>query len=824
MKTTLFAVAALSIASTARGSEQMHAGAREVALARLANTGRVLYVAAHPDDENTRLLAYLANARHYDVAYLSLTRGGGGQNLIGSEQASMLGVIRTQELLAARRIDGAQQRFTRALDFGYSKTAAETVETWGHDAILADVVWVIRSFQPDVVITRFTEQPPNHGHHTASAILAREAFEAAADPKRFPEQLTRGVKPWKPTRVMQNVPRWGRSDDEDLSAYLALDVGGYDPRLGQSYGEIAGASRSMHKSQGFGSAGARGPILEYFETIAGSAPKKDLFDGIDTSWRRVRGAQTVRTALAGAATAHDSERPEAAVKPLLAAYRALDRLARTAPEPRVVDAREKTAEAIAMCAGLFARVTADRPEAAPKQSVALDLEVVLRRSVPLKIEAVDWGDGPAKPATNLEVHAPRSLKHNLAIPADAAVSAPYWLAATPEVGRYRVTDPKLIGEAEGPHARTVRIDLKSGATTFTLERPVEYAWTDRVLGERTRRFVVLPPATVTPLASHAMFPNGEAREVRVAVRAAKDDVEALVELGAAAPWTVKPARHTVKLARAGAEQVVTFTVKGPADGAPVTVRPTVTVDGAKSGWRYDLVDHPHIPVQAVLRPSELELVPLALASPKVKVGYLAGSGDTVAQSLASVGIDVEDIDADTLRRGDLARYDVIVIGVRAFNVRTDLVAAHPALMRWVENGGALIAQYNTSNRWAVLTDPVGPFPFEIDRDRVTDERAAVAIIDPKHPLFTSPNRITVQDFDGWVQERGLYFASKWDPRYVPLMRMHDEGEPPLEGALLVAKHGRGTFVYTGISFFRQLPAGVPGAYRLFVNLLALGKP
>lgn len=812
-----------AVVHEAEGAEVMHTGAQQVAIERLLNTGRVLYVAAHPDDENTRLLGYLANAKHLQVAYLSMTRGGGGQNLIGSEQAALLGVIRTQELLAARRIDGAEQRFTRARDFGYSKTAEETFATWGHDAILADVVWVIRSFRPDVVITRFTESPPNHGHHTASAILAHEAFEAAADPKRFPEQLERGVQTWGAQRLLLNVPRWGRDDDDGLDAYLALDVGAYDPRLGQSYGELAAASRSMHKSQGFGSAGVRGPIWEYFEPIAGRRPDKDLFEGIDTSWRRIRGATKVRTSLERARRAYRSDRPEDALPGLLAAYAALDRLAAKQPVPRVLDARDRTAEMIADAAGLYVRAVAERAEATPGSSVSVELEIVKRRPAKIALESIDWGDSPEPDKKVLETNAVQRLEKTLRIPADAAPSSPYWLTAPPGSGRYEAA-PERVGEPEGPPARTVRILLSSGASRFALTRPVVHVSTDRVLGERERRFLILPPVTVTPLAAHAMLPNGQARTVRITARAAVDGVAARVALPVPKGWKVTPAAHEVRFEKAGAEQVLGFSVTAPKGAEPTLVRPTATVAGRASSIRYDLIDHNHIPVQAVLQVAELRLVPLQLRLPSVRVGYLPGSGDTVADDLRSVGLEVEEIDAESLRRGALERYGAIVIGVRAFNVRRDLAPAHDALMKWVAAGGTLVAQYNTSNRWTTLTDPVGPFPFQIDRERVTDENAPVTLVDPAHRLFSSPNVITAADFTGWVQERGLYFAKTWDERYRPLLEMNDAGEAPLRGALLVAKHGKGTFVYTGVSFFRQLPAGVPGAYRLLVNLVGLGAP
>ncbi|MCB9649781.1 MAG: PIG-L family deacetylase [Deltaproteobacteria bacterium] len=814
-------VAVLAV-GPAEGAEGMDAGHLQIELSRLESTGRVLYVAAHPDDENTRLLAYLANARHFEVAYLSLTRGGGGQNLIGPEQGDLLGVIRTQELLAARRLDGARQFFTRARDFGYSKSAEEALGQWGKEAVLGDVVWAIRRFRPDVIITRFTEDPPNHGHHTASAILAREAFSAAADPARFPEQLKLGVGAWQATRLVQNVPRWGAKPDDVPQGALPLDVGGYDARLGQSYGELAAASRTMHKSQGFGSAGQRGPILEYFQHLVGAPAKDDLLDGVDTTWTRFEGTEALTWALGTARhQAQDVAHPERAVATLLDAHQALAALARRYPVPRVLDAQARLSEVILSAAGVFARVTADAPEAAPGGKLEATAELLLRASAAPSKVTVGWPGAPAASA-NLTIGAPQEVKATLPIPPRAPVSAPYWLAQASRQALLPVTDPRLIGDPEGPPPLEVTLTFHAGSHAITVRRPVLYVVTDRVLGERPQPVQVVPPLTVTPLRGAVMLPNGKSQPVQLQVRAGADGVSGALRLEVPKGWRVSPAQARVTLAKRGQEQAVVFQVTPPAGATEaVEATPVAEVDGAAYSWRRDVIDHPHIPVQVILQPARVRLAPLELRVPKGRVGYIAGSGDTVAEDLRQVGLQVDELDDETLRQGDFRRFSAIVIGIRAYNTRDALAVAQPGLLAWVKAGGTLLAQYNTSTPWQPLPVQVGPYPLTIGRGRVTDETAAITWLDPKHPAATTPHRLGPADFEGWVQERGLYFAERWEAPLQPLLRMQDPDEAPQEGSLLVGKYGKGTFIYTGLAFFRQLPAGVPGGYRLLVNLLEL---
>lgn len=817
---TLAAAVSLAAATPANALEAaMDAGTLAHELDRLASTARVLYVAAHPDDENTRLLAYLANQRHATVAYLSLTRGGGGQNLIGSEQGELLGVLRTEELLAARRLDGAQQRFSRALDFGFSKSADETLRIWDHDEILADVVHTIRNFQPDVIVTRFDENPPNHGHHTASAILAREAFAAAADPARFAAQLEQGLAPWQATRLVHNLSTW-RPVTIPADA-LAVDVGGYDPRLGLGWGELAALSRSQHKSQGFGRAGERGRVLEHLVHLAGTPATDDLLSGIEAGWERF-GPQAagLTEALARARQTLERDRPEAAVPALLAAREALDAL----PDgPRVRDARRAADALLLRCLGVFARAATTAPTGVAGETVDVDLEILVRRPHAAQLVAITLPGAAregidASLATDDAWRARRSVR----IPDDTPVGAPFWLARDPEAGRYDVSDPDLLDQPQAAPQLVVRTEIRIGARTVALDVPLEYARTDRVHGERIERFLVAPPASVTPLREAVLAVGGAATTLAVRVRAHRVLADAVVDVPAPAGWRVEPAEQRLTFAAAGEEKVVEFALHPQSGAKAATARPRVRVGGAAWSWREDTIDYPHVPPQRVFRPAGVRVVTVDLDRPAGLVGYIDGSGDTIAEDLAHVGMRVERIDDATLAAGDLGRYRTIVVGIRAYNTRAALRRAHDRLVAFAEGGGTVVVQYMTNSEWDPLPGPVGPYPLQIGRGRVTDEAAAMRAVAAAEPLLAAPNRIGAGDFDGWVQERGLYFAESWDERWRPVLALRDPGEDEQQGALLLAEVGSGHWVYTGLAFFRQLPAGVPGAYRLFANLLAAG--
>jgi LmbE family N-acetylglucosaminyl deacetylase len=794
-----------------------------LAVQRLTVLGTALHVGAHPDDENTALLAYLARGRLVRAAYLSLTRGDGGQNLIGKETGELLGVIRTQELLAARRIDGAEQRFTRAVDFGYSKSPAETLSIWDRQAVLADVVRVVRELRPDVVITRFpTDGRGGHGHHTASAILALEAFEAAGDPARFAEQLG-ALRPWRPKRVVWNAfrPRGGEAEGTAEPPAIQLDLGAYNPLLGRSYSEIAAESRSQHKSQGFGSEARRGSRLDRFVHLAGEPARQDLFDGVDLSWRRLPGGERVGALLDEAVARFEAERPAGVVPVLLEALAALDELA-GAPataDPWIAVKRAELLEVIRAAAGLWLEAIAAEPEAAPGEVVEVTATAVLRSAVPLRLLRLEpTGAAPVAAGVALEENRPLEQRLALRLAAEAPLSQPHWLRQPAAKGVFRVADPALAGLPEAPPSAAVRFVLTAWGRELAYTLPVLCRWTDPVEGERYRALAVAPPVAVDLDAGALLFPTGEPRPVQVTLRAGAPGVSGTLRLEAPAGWAVDPPAVPFALDARGEERAFAFTVTPPGEPGVGVLRGLVEAGAARLDRGRLTLDYPHIPPQTLFPPAEARLVRLDLETRGRRIGYVMGAGDEVPEALRQVGYEVVLLADADLESGDLAGYDAIVLGVRAYNTRQVLARANGRLLAYVEAGGTLVVQYNTAAD--LVLEGFAPFPLEISRGRVTVEEAPVVLLAPDHPLLTTPNRITAADFAGWVQERGLHFPGERDPRYETVVAMADPGEEALPGGILFVRHGRGAYVYTSLAFFRQLPAGVPGALRLFVNLLS----
>lgn len=800
--------------------EPPSAGALALAIDHLQVTGRVLYVAAHPDDENSRLLAWLVGQRGFDATYLSMTRGGGGQNLIGTEQAELLGYVRTLELLAARAVDGARQLFTRARDFGYSKNPEETLRLWGHDRALADVVRAIRAFQPDVIITRFSTEGPNHGHHTASALLAAEAFTVAADPKRFPELK---LPPWQADRLLENVSTWNRPPDADMSEFLQVDVGGFSPLLGLSWGEIAATSRTMHKTQGFGAAPTRGVTLEYFAPRAGTAPKTDPFEGLDFTWSRVPGAERVKALLEQASREFDPRAPHAVIPTLVAAHRAMEALKpSTVRDQRLRDLED----VIVQAAGLWIQARAEAPAVGRGQKVEAKLEVVLQAPATVKLRAVTLPGGQRVAVdSTLAVGKTVSRSEPFTVKADAPFATPHWLRNPPEPAFYNTREAALIGQPDTPSPLIVGFDLEIAGLPLRVERTLEFATTDRVRGEVLRRVEVFPTTTATAAQGVLLFPEGRPATLDVKLRAGFGPAKGTLRAKLPAGWRSEPASVPFDLTQAGEERTVSLKIQPPADlklGAKPSgnLELVAEVGSARDSWRLDTIDYAHLPQRSVLRPSTVALVPLALSGTERRVGIIPGSGDKVGDTLRQVGYSVVELDPEHLQDADLGRFDVILVGVRAYNVHPSLAFAHDKLMAWVAGGGLLVVQYNTVGRRDASMDHLGPFPMSLGHGRVTDETATMTPVNPNHRLLSTPNRLVAADYLGWVQERGLYFAETWAPEYQPVFRIADPGEQPLEGSLLVADHGKGAFIYTGLSFFRELPAGVPGAVRLFANILS----
>ena len=804
------------------------AGELKLALKKLNVVGGALYVAAHPDDENTAMLAYLAKERLVRTAYLSLTRGDGGQNLIGPEQGALIGVIRTQELLQARRIDGAEQYFTRANDFGFSKSTGEALEIWNRDAVLSDVVWVIRNLRPDVIITRF---PPTtqagHGHHSASAVLAEEAFAAAADPKKYPEQLEY-VQPWQAKRLVWNsfTPNF-TNEKPPGNDIVSVPLGTYNPLLGRSYTEIAGESRSMHKSQGFGSARNRGQRLDYLQHKAGEKAVNDVFDGVDLTWNRVKdgkiaslSGRQVSRKIAKAYQDFNAENPSASVPALLEIYREMNAM----PADEYVRQKQKDLAAIiAACTGLWFEANAITYAASPGGTVRTFANVVKRSGFPVRWQSVRMLNTAKDSVINKELkdNEALNLPLTLQIPPETNLTQPYWLANPPTKGMAVVTDQRLIGKPENTPQLTAAFRFNIGGTELELTTPLTYKWTDPVAGELYRPFEMRPAVMVNLDEKTIMFASPEPKTVDVLLKAGATGVKGSVQLDVPKGWKASPEIVSFEMAKPEGEQNVSFQLTPP-DGVSEGVVKVVaqTPDGQQFSRGLLTLSHAHIPKQTLFPEAQIRVVRLEVKTAGKNIAYLSGPGDDVAAALRQIGYQVTVLSASDLRRDAayLQRFDAVVVGVRAFNTEERLRFFQPVLMQYVERGGVVVAQYAVNRN--LVTDQIGPYPFELSRDRVTVEETPVTFLKPQHPLLNTPNRITARDFDGWVQERGLYFAQKWDGRYEALLSSADPGEKPQDGGLLVANYGKGRFVYTGYAFFRQLPAGVPGAYRLFANLIA----
>ena len=800
-------------------------------LDRLDTLGSVMMIAAHPDDENTALLAYFSRGRHMRTGYLSLTRGEGGQNLLGSEQGSALGVIRTQELLAARRIDGAEQYFTRAIDFGFSKTADETFAHWPRDKVLGDIVWNIRRFRPDVIVLRFSGTPRDgHGHHQVSAILGREAFSVAADPAKYPEQL-QWVQPWQAKRLMYNVIAFTADQEKEadkMADRIVIDVGEFNPELGVSYAEIAGMSRSLHRSQGMGAPEQKGSQKQYLVTIAGDKATKDVFDGIETTWSRVAGGEAVEQWVGAARKTFIAAHPEQLLKPLAEARPLIAAIHDPVAERKL----KEVDEAIADCAGLWLDAAADRFQSSPGGNLKVSATALLREPaqaaiVGLKLTGMEGVHAPEVAASVLADNQPARYTISVRVPDDQPYSQPYWLVKPPEGWLYSVPDPRMIGDPENPPVLEAHFQMKIAGAEMELDRPVEYRFVDHIYGERVRPLAIVPLVGIDLTQTALVFPNTNSRRVEVPVRANTSKSAGDLRLDAPDGWRVEPASRHFELSSPGEQWTAVFDVTPPASGAQTQLSATTSVGDKQIAVGTQVISYPHIPPQTLFPAAETKLVRADIRTLARSVGYVMGAGDEEPDAIRQMGIPVTLLTAGDLATGDLSRFDAIVTGVRAWNVRPDLGANAQRLFDYVENGGALIVQYNALEGGPFGGDPsllehTGPYPITISRDRVTDENAPVTF-DPKNPLLREPNRITGQDFEGWVQERGLNFASAWDPKYQSVFESHDPGEEAHPGGELYARYGKGVYIFTAYSWFRELPAGVPGAYRLFANMLSAAK-
>jgi LmbE family N-acetylglucosaminyl deacetylase len=789
----------------------------KLALDKLNVLGSVLYVAAHPDDENSAFLSYCSYGRHFRTAYLSLTRGDGGQNLIGPEQSGALSVIRTHELLASRKIDGAEQYFSRAIDFGYSKNAEETFNIWNKQKILSDVVWMIRKYRPDVIVLRFPgDGSGGHGNHTASSLLAQEAFKISNDPNVFPEQL-KYVKPWQPKRIFWNAWTWRNAKIPENS--VKINVGEYNPLLGESYTEIAAESRSMNKSQGEGSSARRGNIINYFKLLNGEPAKNDIMEGVNDTWSRVPGGEKVSALLKKADEEFKPEKPYEIIPTLLKAYSEMEKI----KDDYWVPLKEKKLlEVIRSAAGIWIEAISPDYSSYPGGKVDIRAGIVNRSNYPFKLKSLKFQYGENKNLDQpLKDEDFQTVKTEITLPKDIAYTQPYWLRKPHELGSYEVDDQQMIGKPVQAPPINVSFTLAAGNVEFNLTTPVFYRWTDPVSGENYRPFEIRPPVSINLDNSVYVFPNDNEKTVKVTLKSNADNLSGKLKLNAPSGWNIEPKEVSFNLKNKYDETEFTFEVKPPANSSEVEITASAETNFGNSNRGIQTINYSHFPIQTIFPKADAKLLRLDIKKVVSNIGYIMGAGDVIPDELKELGYNVHLLSDEDLENSDLSKYDAIVAGIRAYNTRKSLAVAQPRLMEYIKNGGTYIVQYN--NSFNLVTDNIGPYPIQLSHDRVTVEQAPVTFLAKDNPVLNFPNKITEKDFDNWIQERGLYFANQWDPKYQPVISSHDPGETPKEGGFLYAKYGNGVFIYSAYDWFRELPAGVMGSFRIFANMLSAGK-
>ena len=797
------------------------------AIQKLNFLGSVLYVAAHPDDENTRLIAYMSNHEKARTAYLSLTRGDGGQNLIGPEIRELLGVIRTQELLAARRIDGGEQIFTRANDFGYSKHPDETLEIWNKDQVLSDVVLAIRKFKPDIIINRFDHRTPGstHGHHTSSAMLSFEAFDLANNNSAYPNQLKQtGL--WQPKRLFFNTSWWFYGSQEnfekaDKGNLVHFDVGTYYPLKGLSNNELASLASSQHLCQGFGRLSQRGSENEYIEFLKGEpiSENNNIFDGIDTSWNRINGGKAIGDILYKIENNFNFKNPSQHIPQLLEAYKLLYKIEDNHWKTQKI---KELKSIIEMCAGLYLEASSETNWATQNEKINLNIEVLNRSNLPITLVSLE-NSSDLKIAKNMLLisNTKYDFKEAIKIKNDAQPTTPYWLTKKGTLGMYQVDNQALVGLPETPRNYNIDFNVLINNTPITFTKSIVQRYSKPEKGELYRPFEIIPEASAKITDKVIIFENNKQRDITVVVKAGRNNLEGFVQIAHPKDWSVYPEKQKVNIINKGEEQTLVFTVVPPKNQNEGYISPMVHIGNNIYTKELIEIDYQHIPFQTVLLPSESKIVRLDIKKKGENIAYIQGAGDVVPESLQQIGYNVLVIKPEDINAEALSRFDAVVVGIRAYNIVEDLKFKQQILFDFVANGGNMIVQYNTNR--GLKTNDLAPYNLELSRDRVTDENAEVRFINPDHEILNTPNKITQQDFEGWTQERGLYFPNKWSDAFTPILSMNDKGETPKDGSLLVAKHGKGYYVYTGLSFFREFPEGVSGAFRLFANMLSIGK-
>ncbi|MBL7719805.1 MAG: PIG-L family deacetylase [Flavipsychrobacter sp.] len=818
MRKLLLSISTLLVLSATAGSQQVRpATSAQIyhEISQLQNLVSVLYIAAHPDDENTRLLAWLVNDQHIRTAYLSLTRGDGGQNIIGSEKDEALGMIRTHELMEARKLDGAEQFFTRAVDFGFSKTSEETFRHWNPDLITGDVVWVMRKFRPDVVICRF---PPTadagHGQHAASAVIAKKAFLATGKKDKYKEQLTY-YKPWQPKRLLFNAYKFGSRNTitEDM---FPLETGQYSPLLGIGYGELAGQSRSIHRSQGAGTPSIPGVQTEYFDLVAGEDMKQTLFDGIDITWNRVN-RPDIDKKIEAILDEFSFKKPEKSLPALLALRRDIRLVKNEFWRAQKLAELDKI---ILHCSGFMAEVYARQPTAVAGDKLPFTLKIIARAGLPVSITSINWlNNDVATAPVKFKSDSLITIDHDITIPANTPPTEPYWLTNTSiDKGSYIIPYDSLLGLPEAPNHLNVQLVMKIDEELFEIDVPLSYKKLDPTRGDVVEPLRIVPDVTLNFTSAVIVTEVDGSLKTKVRIMPHKDINNAILTVSERSLVYRSPAMNL----KAGKEVIIPINIDADRVGRMGFFLTAMIMVGEKSYARSQYtIQYNHIPTLQYFKVPYTKVVRNNWKVAAKKIGYVEGAGDNIASILKDAGLNVTVLTDADMEAGKLRQYDAIITGIRSVNTEKRMAQWMGHLLQYAENGGTLVMQYNTLQDMA--TTGVGPYPIKLSDKRVTEEDAKVTLLNPEHRLLTYPNKITDDDFKGWVQERGLYFPITWDEQYEALFAMNDAKEQPLKGSTLYAKYGKGHYIYTSLSFFRQLPAGNNGAMRLLMNMLSVGN-